>query len=95
MTLVASKNLTPEVVYGTLFNVLADQIDVIKETATRHYHDAIKEGVSPAGMQADFALEELGLAERANVTDMDGMPKFTYYDFEDTVCGCEPDCDCE
>lgn len=93
LTLISSQNLTADLAYGIVFNVLADEIETIKERALSHYQAATKYGVDPSRMGADLALEELGLADRSNISTIDGSPVFNYLPSFDGECDCDDDGD--
>lgn len=89
LTLVSQQDLTAAEIYGIFFNVLTDEMDAVKERALYEFKLAREAGVRPAAMKADFALEELGLATRTNVTTVDGMPVFEYLGDDDGLCDCD------
>lgn len=89
LTLVTKQDLTAAQIYGIFFNVLGDEIEAIQNRAQRHFNDALEAGIDPQTMNADFALEMLGLAERMNVTDINGYPTFSYVGDDDGLCDCD------
>lgn len=91
LTLVSKQDLTASQIYGIFFNVLADEIEAIQNRAHQHFMDALEIGIDPESMDADFALEALGLAEKTNVSTIDGMPTFSYVGDDDGLCDCDLD----
>lgn len=85
LSLVKTDQLTPAMMYGIIFNGLADQLSLLKENAAELYEQAMEERLDPEDMNAGHSLVELGLASYIEgVTSIDGIPEIRYsYPYED------------
>lgn len=78
LSLMPTREKSEASIYGAAFALFADQVTLLKEHAFVLYTEALRRGIDPADMDAEYSLIELDLAEIANVTTVDGLPKVNY-----------------
>src|SRR5688572_27889266 len=81
--LVTSKpDLTAAEAYGKVFEVLADQHEVMELRAWELFEEVLQAGIEPSLLLADGALVQLGLAEiEEGIEALDGdLPPVRYCD---------------
>ncbi len=99
LSLIPMKEKSEASIYGSAFALFADQVALLKEHAFVLYVEALRRGIDPADMDADFSLVELDLAEISNVLTLESMPKVNYLNPEadrvkmiltgESVCTCD------